>query len=188
MTEQEQEIRRRWADIHDGMRGYAYRACQGMLAGHRDNPLFPPSDTLEEISAEGIAEAYRTTLDKAEQILAWPEERQQRTAIIRHVRNGCRHAVATYRRDRARYSSLASEYDQPAPPEPDDDCHELLISLPQRLRRTAELLSQGKNPTEVARIAGINKSTVYRHAERIGQVLGADFFCRWATRAADSMA
>jgi DNA-directed RNA polymerase specialized sigma24 family protein len=171
-----ENVRELWIDEWKAIRAYAYRATQGILAGHKRNPLFPPPDTIEEISAEGIAEAYQTTTQNADRITAWEDDKKRRKVLLRFLRNGIRHAIAKYRLERARFESLEGEQTSP---ETSDDCAELILSLPPVYRKTAELLSQGKNPTEIAEEIGLNRTTVYRHQTAIGQILGFPLFCRW---------
>lgn len=179
MTSAEQNVRELWIQEWKAIRAYAYRATQGILAGHKKTPLFPPSDTIEEISAEGIAEAYQTSTENAERITAWEDEKKRRRVLLRFLRNGIRHAIAKYRLERARFSLI--EGDHPSQ-EPAEDCAELILSLPPQLRKTAELLSQGKNPTEIAEETGLARRTIYRHQTAIGKKLGFDLFCRWVSR------
>jgi DNA-directed RNA polymerase specialized sigma24 family protein len=179
MRNAEENIREMWAQEFSRIRAYAYRATQGILAGHKKNPLFLSSDALEEISADGIAEAYETTTRNAERIMAWSNLAKRRKVLLAFIRNGCRNAIKKFRA--LRCPNLESDPIGQTTEEPEGFA-ELLLTLPPVYRKTAELFSQGKTQAETAEALGVDRCTVYRHQQQIRRIIGFDLFCRWTQR------
>jgi DNA-directed RNA polymerase specialized sigma24 family protein len=176
MRSAEATIRGMWAKEFGRIRSYSFRATQGILAGHKRNPLFLSTDALEEISADGIAEAFETTTKNAQRIMAWRDPAKRRKVLLAYIRNGCRNAIRKYRA--LRCPNLESDPIGQTTEEPEGFA-ELLLTLPPVYRKTAELLAQGKTQSETAEALGVDRSTVYRHQERLRELLGFDLFVRW---------
>ena len=171
----ETTLRELWTAEFRAILAYSYRTVQRILAGG-PNPVFPPFSTLEELSADGVAEAFSTSLRNAERIMKWEDPQIRRKVLLAFVRNGCRHAIAAYRKRRC----YRLDSDIPQPEENlTEGFEELILSLPPVLRATAELLAQGKTYTETAELLGVDRTTVFRHRKRIGQLIGAELFYRW---------
>jgi DNA-directed RNA polymerase specialized sigma24 family protein len=179
MRNAEENIREMWSEEFKAIRAYAYRATQGILAGHKKNPLFLSSDALEEISADGIAEAYETSTKNADRIMAWRDPAKRRKVLLGFIRNGCRNAIKKYRTSQC--PNLESDPIGQTAENP-DGFEELVLSLPPVFRKTAELFSQGKTQSEVAESLGVDRSTVYRHQQQIRRIIGFDLFCRFMQR------
>ena len=179
MQSAEENVRELWVKEWRAIRAYAYRTTQKILAGHKRNPLFPPADMIEEISADGIAEAYETSLKHAERITAWRDEEKRRKRLLGFVRNGCRHAIANYRKSRC--PQLRTDIEQREDHQA-EGFEELILSLPPQLRPTAELLAKGMTQTETAEALGVNRKTIQRYQKRIRETIGFDLFCRWLSR------
>lgn len=174
-----ENVRALWAKGFIKIRAYAYRATQGILAGHKTNPLFPPSDVIEEISADGIAEAFETTTKNAQRITAWRDPEKRRKVLLGFIRNGCRNAIKKYRASHC--PNLQSDPVGQAEETP-DGFEELILSLPPVFRKTAELFAEGKTQAEIAEILGVDRSTIYRHQQQIRRIIGFDLFCRFLQR------
>jgi hypothetical protein len=179
MQNAEDRLRELWVEEWKAVRAYAYRATQKILAGHKKNPLFPPADMIEELSADAIAEAYETTTKNAERIMAWQDETKRRKVLLAFVRNGCRHSITRYRKSRCHRleSDIAEREENLA-----DGFEELILSLPPAIRRTAELLAKGKTQSETAEELGVSRREIYRRREQLRGILGFDLFCRWIAR------
>ncbi len=174
-----ENVRELWAEEFKAIRAYAYRATQGILAGHKRNPLFPSSDTIEEISADGIAESFETTTKNADRIMAWRDLQKRRKVLLGFIRNGCRNSIKKYRASHC--PNLQSDpIDQTE--ETPDGFEELVLSLPPVFRKTAELFALGKTQSKIAELLGVDRCTVFRHQERIRELLGFDLFCRFVQR------
>ena len=176
MRNAEENVRELWVEEWRAIRAYAYRATQGILAGHKKNPLFPPADMIEEISADGIAEAYETTKRKADRIMAWKDPKKRRKVLLGFIRNGCRNAIKKYRRSQC--PNLESDPISQTAVNP-EGFEEMILSLPPVYRQTAELFALGKTQAEIAEKLGVDRSTIYRHQQKIRQTLGFTLFCRW---------
>ena len=172
----EDRLRELWVEEWKAIRAYAYRATQGILAGHKKNPLFPPADTIEEISADGIAEAYETSTKNAHRIMAWADPQKRRKVLLGFIRNGCRNAIKKFRRSQC--PNLESDPIIQTAENP-EGFEELVLGLPPVYRKTAELFALGKTVSETAELLGIDRSTVYRHRTKLGEILGFNLFCRW---------
>jgi hypothetical protein len=149
------------------------------LLDTRKNPLFPGVDTIEEIAADGIAEAYETTTRNADRIMAWSDPKKRRKVLMAFIRNGCRNAIKKFRM--AQCPNLESEpIGQTAMNS--DGIEELVLSIPPVFRETAEMFAQGKTQAEIAEKLGVDRSTLYRHQLRLRRILGFELFCRWMQR------
>lgn len=111
--------------------------------------------------------------------MAWRDPAKRRKVLLAFIRNGCRNSIKRFRASHC--PNLQSDpIDQTE--ETSDGFEELVLSLPPVYRKTAELFAEGKTQSEVSEILGVDRSTVYRHQERLREILGFDLFVRWMQR------
>lgn len=180
MRDSNDRIREMWAGEFGRIRAYAFRTVQGILAGDQTNPIFPSSDTIEEIASDGIAEAYQTTMAKSQSIADGNDSPTQRKVFLAFVRNACRNAIRKYRR---RHCPNLEQDPIDQTTEETDGAGELLSSLPRNVRKTAELFAEGKSQAEIAETLAVDRTTIYRRQQKLRELLGYRMFCRWVESA-----
>lgn len=169
-------IRAMWTEEFSRFRGYAYKTVEGILAGYR-NPLFPSSDTIEDIADDALLKAYETTTRNAHRIAQGVDPETRRKIFLGYLRNACRNAVRKHcNRSRPNLTAEPIAQTREEPDEP-EGAEALLQTLPRTIRRTAELLSQGRSKCEIARALDIDRTTVFRHCQKLRELLGFALFC-----------